>query len=245
METGLILDVETTGLDCSKDRIIELAFIKFAIVPESLVLRILSTYSALEDPGIEISSEITQITGLDNSILQGQKIDWEMVKRTLEEASIVVAHNADFDRGFIEKRAELSTIKKHWACSLKHIRWKKHGFKTRALNYLAADHGFLNPFAHRALFDCATTFRLIQKYFSELLELSYQPEMIFFATNAAFGKKDLLKNADYQWNGDQKVWSKRVFQCDSDHEKVFLRDFIYGGYSQHTEKFLTLGSAHV
>ena len=241
METGLIVDVETTGLDASKDVIIEIAFIKFAIVPDNLELKIISTYSALEDPGIEIPPEITKITGLDGVILRGQKINWDLVAAAFEEASIVVAHNAEFDRGFIERRAELGGLKKHWACSVKHIRWRKHGFGARSLNYLAADHGFLNPFAHRALFDCATTFRLIQNYFAEMLELSYQPEMIFFATNAAFAKKDLLKNADYRWNNEQRVWSKRVFQSDAEEEKAFLREKIYDGYSQHTEKVLTLG----
>ena len=241
METGLIVDVETTGLDPSKDKIIEFACIKFAIIPETFDLKILSTYSSLEDPGIAVSAEITKITGLDNAILHNQKVDWNIVRTALEEASIVVAHNAEFDRGFIENRVELAEIKKHWACSLKHIRWKKHGFNSRALNYLAADHGFINPFAHRALFDCATTFRLIQNYFAELHELSFQPEMIFFATNATFSKKDLLRDADYRWNNEQRVWSKRVFQCDSEQEKTFLREKIYDGYSQHTEKFLTLG----
>ena len=143
METGLIVDVETTGLDPHSDKIIEIAFVKFAILSETLELKILSTYSGLEDPECEVSPEITKITGLDNAILANQKIDWTLVRKVMEESSIIVAHNADFDRSFIERRPELSDLKgRHWACSVKHIRWHQHGFKSRALNYLAADHGF-------------------------------------------------------------------------------------------------------
>ena len=43
---------------------------------------------------------------------------------------------------------------------------------------------FRKSFAHRALFDCATTFRLITPYMQELIQNSFQKEFRIPATGA-------------------------------------------------------------
>src|SRR5690606_9704255 len=99
--------------------------------------------------------EIEKVTGIDYDLIKGRVIDWNLVRDWMSRASIVIAHNAAFDRPFLEQRSELSGLHIHWACSIRHIDWQAKGFRTKALNYLAADHGFVNSFAHRAVFDCA------------------------------------------------------------------------------------------
>lgn len=242
METGLIVDLETTGVDPEKDQIVEVGIVEFLVrqgPAGELVSDLVTTYSALEDPGCPLPAEVAKLTGLSDEVLAGRKIDWDMVRGMIERASVVVAHNAAFDRSFLERRQELAGVKPHWACSVKHINWQKHGFRTRALNYLAADHGFVNPFAHRALFDCATTFRLITPYLDELIRRSYLREFTISAVGSPFETKDILRARGYRWNPESRVWAKTVLEDELDAERQFMRDEIYKGEPRHREDEIT------
>lgn len=226
MDFGVILDFETTGLDSEKDSIIEIGLLEFC-VGASGKPQITNLYGAVEDPGVPLSDQIIKLTGLTDESLAGQKINWDYVRTMLERSSIVIAHNAAFDRAFCEARPELAGLNLHWGCSQKHIDWESKGFRTKALNYLAADHGFVNPFAHRALFDCATTFRVIEPYFEELLSRSYLNELRVWATGAAFETKDKLRLARYRWDANVRVWFKDIMEDVLESERNFLRSEIY------------------
>jgi len=238
MDIGLIVDLETTGLDSKNDEIIEIGIIQFGINAKH-ELHIIQMYSALQDPGVPLSEEITKITGLTNEAVSGKKIDWAYVRRLFDESSIAIAHNADFDSAFLRNSPEFNGTEIHWACSVKHIRWRDHGFKSRALNYLAADHGFVNPFAHRALFDCATTFRLVEPYIEELIVRSYEREFMIQAVNSPFEAKDQLKARGYHWDPSQKYWYLKLLECDLNDERNFLSSEIYRGDAQHREVALS------
>lgn len=241
MDIGVIVDLETTGLDPLKDQVVEVGLIEFAVSPDSaggLRAGMTGGYSALQDPGRPLPPEVAKLTGLSDDLLVGQSVDWTVVRKTLSRASVVIAHNAAFDRAFLERRPELDGIKPHWACSVKHINWRQHGFKTRALNYLAADHGFVNPFAHRALFDCATTFRLIAPYLEELIRRSYLREYLVSATGAAFETKDILRINGYRWNPESRVWAKNLLEDELEEERKFLATEVYKGDTRHREEKL-------
>ena len=237
MDYGVIVDVETTGLDPTTSDIIEIGLLEFS-VDKNYSPKLLSTYSSLQETDCEISPEITRITGIDARMIKNHSINWSLVSNAFSKASVVIAHNMAFDRAFLERIDVLSALNCHWACSLKHINWSSHGFKTRALNYLASDHGFVNPFSHRALFDCATTFRLITPYLEELITKSYETEYEFAAVGAPFEKKDILRKNGYQWDPKKRVWFKVVYESETARERLFLANEIYGGKSAHKEKQL-------
>lgn len=234
MDFGIIVDLETTGLNPLEDEIIEIGILEFS-VNQSIKPTLARCYGALQQPSKPLTPIIQKITGLTDEALVNQKIDWPLVRQYLEQASIVIAHNAAFDRSFLERQPELSSLDLHWGCSQKHIDWHKHGFKSRALNYLACDHGFLNPFAHRAMFDCATTFRLITPYLGELINRSYEREFELLAHQAPFDKKDVLREQGYRWNQGSRVWGKKVFESQLPEERTFLKQQIYSDESMHSE----------
>lgn len=235
MDYGIIVDVETTGLEPNHDSIIEIGICEFGWTKDEAP-KLLSTYGALQDPGIAIPSEITKLTGITNACLRDQAIDWRVVRQSWDRAQIVIAHNAEFDRGFLQNIAELRGEPKHWACSVRHIDWVEKGFGTRKLQYLAAEHGFVNPFAHRAVFDCATTFRLIQPHMAELVKRSYEPEIRFYAVGSPFESKDILKAHHYRWDTEKRVWHKTVVQDHAERERAFLAEKVYRGQTRHTEE---------
>ncbi len=233
---GTILDLETTGIDPKSAEIIEVGVLQFVWEPSTKSCKFLNAFSFLRQPSHPIPSEITRITGIDDAMVVGQKMDWQKLQSCIDSSDTLIAHNVDFDRGFLTGCGELDLEDCHWACSVAHIDWRAKGFGSRALNYLAADHGFVNPFAHRAMFDCATTFRLVSPHFSELYKRSLEKEFWIHATGAAFEKKDLLKNHHYRWDRDRRVWKKRTVESELIVERRFLEEKIYGGPSGHLEE---------
>ena len=102
IKIGIYLDTETTGMDADDDEIIELALVPFEFDKAGNIYRILPAYNGFQDPGIPIPEIITQITGITDDMVKGQSIDLEQVSKMLSEAVIVIAHNARFDRPFVE-----------------------------------------------------------------------------------------------------------------------------------------------
>lgn len=238
MDTALIVDLETTGLDPAKDKIIEIGILEFTWEQGRSPL-VTQAYSGLEDPGEPLCPEIQMITGINDAILAGRRIDWSLVGAIFGVPHImVIAHNAVFDRSFLIRRPELRLEGIHWGCSMQHVNWRAHGFKTRALNYLAADHGFANPFAHRALFDCATTLRLITPYLDELINRSFLKEFQLVAHGAKYDQKDTLKARGYAWDTVARVWTLRVLEDLLTVEVDYLRELV-GEQGYRCEKVLS------
>ena len=149
----VFLDTETTGLSADSDVIIELGLVRASYSPSAKKLvsidRIVSAY---EDPGKPLSPFITELTGLTDDMVRGKHIDEKTVASCLENASLIVAHNASFDRPFFEKRFT-GFDDMNWACSLEGIDWNRLGFSRRKLEDLSLKSGYFYE-AHRATIDC-------------------------------------------------------------------------------------------
>ncbi|MGZ3771656.1 MAG: exonuclease domain-containing protein, partial [Bdellovibrio sp.] len=136
VRTGAVLDVETTGLNQSEDTIIEIGLRQFIFNRNTgEVLAAGPSYCSFQDPGRPLTPLITEITGITDDMVQGQQIDWSAVNGLLEGASVIIAHNARFDRPFIDKQSKISTDK-IWACSVKQIDWSSKGFTSAKLELL-------------------------------------------------------------------------------------------------------------
>src|SRR5690606_30294356 len=135
IHTGVYLDVETTGLEPS-DRIIELGLVAFEYDDDGNVYRVLEELEAFEDPGRAVPREITELTGITTEDVRGKRIPDERVSAFVGSADLVIAHNAAFDRPFVEARLPVFESLA-WACSASDIEWRRHGFSGRNLEYLA------------------------------------------------------------------------------------------------------------
>lgn len=213
----LILDTETTGLEHTKDKIVELALLRCDVDPfTGQPVGMVQVYDELEDPGIPIPREVQEITGITNDMVKRKRLDDARIATLLEGVDLVIAHNAGFDRPFCEARLP-HFQQLPWACSFADIAWKEQGRSSAGLESLAQQMGWFYD-AHRAEMDChallavlaARLPRLPQTGLGYLLEQALKPSYRLMATNAPFDAKDKLKARGYRWNADQKVWSTRL-----------------------------------
>ena len=229
------LDLETTGLNNQDCKIIEFAAKLTAIDNASgELLGIVDEYQSFNDPEEIIDPVITKITGIDNSTVQGHSIDWEPVSRLLSNADIVVAHNAQFDRGVMDRFLLLSQDKV-WLCSMKDINWMERGLNKRSQEILCIWHGFYYD-SHRAMFDVDALIHLVTYNVEgatnavlELLTNATKPTYRIIALNSDFHKKDLLKERRYRWNPTKKYWWKQIEPEEIDNEKEWMAEHIYNG----------------
>jgi DNA polymerase III subunit epsilon len=98
-----MLDVETTGLDTARDEIIELAMVKFTYLSDDRVGQVADVFSSFNQPRNPIPCEISDLTGITDEMVLGHQIDPEAVAAFAAYAGIVIAHNASFDRKFVER----------------------------------------------------------------------------------------------------------------------------------------------
>jgi DNA polymerase-3 subunit epsilon len=240
---GIIVDTETTGLDQDTDKIIEIGLVAFEYDPDTgQAYRVLDSYGGLEDPGIPISAEITEITGITNAMVAGKRIDDARVTTILDGAAIVIAHNARFDRPFLEARFPVfETLP--WGCSFAQVNWTGEGLGARKLDYIAFQFGFFFD-AHRAESDCQALLTILQqalpksgvKVMKSLLDQLPEKDWTVYALNSAFETKDLLKARAYQWNASRKTWHRTLTGTAAiTSEVAWLKEMIYGGRSVKLE----------
>jgi len=232
------VDLETTGLDQNEDEIIEIA-VKLIQVSKTTIrsIQVIDIYESFQDPGIPITEESTRIHGITDQMVQGYQIDWMKVESIFDNSQLIVAHNARFDRGFIDKKLELSKDK-IWACSVNDIDWEKRNFSSKKQEMLCIWHGFYYD-SHRAMIDVdALIFLLTHPSYEnnqpmlELIENAKNPMCLIEATYAKYEFKNILKKRRYRWNPDNKVWYKLIEHNDIDNERLWLTDNVYNQYFQ-------------
>ena len=94
----IIFDLETTGLSAATERIIEIGAVK---VENG---EILESFDLFVDPEKAITPEITRLTSITNEMVAGATKEADALEqffRFCDGCDILVAHNADFDMGFL------------------------------------------------------------------------------------------------------------------------------------------------
>lgn len=214
---GAALDTETTGLNPESDQIIEIAIRLFRFeVPSGRLVEELDSYLSLQDPGFPISPEIQRVTGITPEMLVGHRIDWARADALLGRADVVLAHNAQFDRGFVDRKSQV-TGSMVWACTAWQIDWRAKGFKNARLEDLASASGVKHQ-AHRAMGDVEAMLALVggedamtgHPYLSELIESVRQEVVYLWVEGKTYDQRDLLKAHGFKWNPASKVWGKIV-----------------------------------
>lgn len=234
---AIYLDLETTGLNPDIDEIIEIGMVPFTYGVQGQIYSVDEPFSMLREPSAPISPEVANINNITNDMVHGKNIDPSDVFGFAQQAGLIIAHNASFDRVFLEKFApEFS--EKPWACSMSQIAWKEEGFDGNRLSHIAAGLGFFYE-AHRAVEDCWAGIEVLSRVLpisgglamNQLLSTARKDTQRIWAVSAPFDFKDILKARGYRWNdgndGRPKAWYFDVSLEAYDEECRFLETEIY------------------
>jgi DNA polymerase-3 subunit epsilon len=229
------LDFETTGLDPVEDYVTEVGAVLWDTERKAPVL--IDSYFVKHD-GIELTDEIVSITGIIQSDLDNYGIEsydaFYRLNDHIHRSEAVVAHNGEeFDRKFHKEWCkkvcgDYPSQNIPWIDTQNDIDYPEE-IASRKLTYLAAEHGFLNPFAHRAVFDVLTMMRILQEYnVEEVLESAKQPTILVQAL-VSFDEKELAKERRFRWDGPNRRWVRSYKKHKFEAEKFPFRTRVVNG----------------
>lgn len=211
--TILILDTETTGLDAATDRVVEVACIRYSLT-HATVLRSYSSLIRGESNAAEAINRIPTAALMDAP--EPARV-WAAVASLADGADCVVAHNADFDRGFCAAAGvsmAYHIAQMPWVCSRSQMEWPR-GKQGDSLVNLTLAHGLGVATAHRAMADCDMLARLFTRVAEMGVDLGamvargMRPSAVFVAL-APYEQKDVVKAAGFSWDGERKEWRRRM-----------------------------------
>ena len=150
-----IVDIETTGGSATRSRITEIAIYKHD------GKRIVDEYQTLVNPCQDIPYNITKLTGIDNQLVADAPVFIDVANEisAFLEGCVFVAHNVNFDYGFVKaefERIGLSFREKK-LCTVRLSRKLLPGKFSYSLGNLCASEGIPLNNAHRAAADAKAT----------------------------------------------------------------------------------------
>jgi DNA polymerase III epsilon subunit family exonuclease len=163
MREYIAIDTETSGLDPRYDRIVEIACVRFSEDGQEI-----SRFQSLVYPECVISDKLISIHGITNEMVAdaprfeyvfGEFANF-IFDADLGDSSILMAHNAQFDVGFINEEINRFTNQISYLAevvdTLHLSRYKYRFFQNHKLGTLAEKLELPKHDAHRALGDCLT-----------------------------------------------------------------------------------------
>lgn len=147
----VFLDLETTGATPLKDRITEIALIRFEEGVE------VSRWQTLVNPETSIPDFIQQLTGITNAMVANAPTFKQVAGELLDylEDTILCAHNVRFDHGFLKsefKRIGI-TLRQNVLCTVKLSRKLYPQHRSHALDAIISRHQLTCQARHRAMGD--------------------------------------------------------------------------------------------
>ena len=161
-QTFVVFDLETTGFSNKNDKITEIGAVKVEN------FKVVDRFSQLINPEKDISYKVQELTGITNDLIKDKPTIEEILPKFLEFIgdSVLVAHNADFDMGFMEQKCREQNIefKNTSVDTLTLARTLLPHMKRFRLNLIAKELGIPLLNHHRAVDDAEATAHIFIKF---------------------------------------------------------------------------------
>ena len=165
-QTFVVFDLETTGFSNKNDKITEIGAVKVKN------FEIVDRFNELINPEKDISYKVQELTGITNDLIKDKPTIEEILPRFMEFVgdSVLVAHNAEFDIGFINQKCKEMNIefKNKSVDTLMLARILLPHLKRFKLNNLTKELGVPLHNHHRAVDDAAATAQIFIKFLDML-----------------------------------------------------------------------------
>ncbi|WP_044640902.1 PolC-type DNA polymerase III [Risungbinella massiliensis] len=189
-DTYVVFDVETTGLSAYHDVIIELAAVKMRDG------EIIDKFSEFANPHRKLSQTIIELTHItDDMLVDAPEVD-DVITRFLEfiEGSVLVAHNARFDMGFLQqaaKRIGKPPVINPVLDTLELARFLYPTMKNHRLNTLSKKLEVHLEQHHRAIYDAEATGYVLYKMLEETIKVRKITQL--HQLNEHMGERDMSR----------------------------------------------------
>ena len=168
----IAFDLETTGFSNIDDRIIEIGAVKIRN------MEIVESFSELVDPGVKLSDEIIELTGITDDDLRGKRKIEEVLPDFLRFIgdSPLAAHNASFDFGFIRMKASDHNLRfeNGMIDTLNLSRLLLKDMRRFRLNQVAKKLKISLDHHHRALDDATVAGKILIDFFFKLKQMGLE-----------------------------------------------------------------------
>ena len=216
------IDLETTGLSAAEDRITEIG----AALVEWETGKPLKLMSTLVNPGRPIPEEITKITGITDEQVdlygKSEKAAFAELHDLMSYADYAAAFNGSrFDQPFYLAACSRLGVEPSgifWLDLSSDVKYPPE-ITTRNLQHLAADHGFVSPYRHRAIFDVFTMLKIGSYYNLGAIVARAQEPTVYIQAVVDFANNQKAKDFSFRWHPGSKVWWKALKTSDYEAEK--------------------------
>ena len=166
--TYCVLDLETTGLSFRTEKITEVGIMKIKNG------EVLDEFSCFVNPEKPIPQRVVEVTNITDDMVKNAETIDKVFPKILEFVgdSVLVAHNADFDIGFLKYNAKQLgySLENTYIDTLRLSKDLFPDFKKYKLGIIAENLGIKVEVAHRALDDVDTTVKVFNVMINMLKE---------------------------------------------------------------------------
>lgn len=211
MENICVLDTETTGLDPAKGKVLEIAAVLYNIPTRSIIAQASTLCYAEENPALEINR--IEVESLKKTPPKIEITAQLLIRNMMMEADAIIAHNASFDKKWIETIADFqeASLGSKWICTKNDVIWPVRKGVSLSLITICADLGVPIINTHRALADCLLLIDALQciEDIEFFLDKSGKGRMIYHA-EVSYEQRQIVKEAGFQWDNLKKVWFAKL-----------------------------------
>lgn len=159
---------------------------------------------------------------------------WNMIDAGTAE--LIVAHNAEFDHGFITPRWP-QFLKLPWLCTKKDLEHKDA--KSTRLGHLAVDYGIPFNNWHKAMYDAEACCRIAARYDLKQALITKNLTKFKLIVGGKYDKNyvEAIKKHNFSWDDSLKKWYKdNLTEDELKHYHKISKDISGGNWEFTIEK---------
>ena len=201
-----VFDLETTGISANNEKITEIGAMKIKNG------EVIDTFECFVNPEKPIPERVVEITHITNDMVKDAETIDTVLPKFLDFIgdSVLVAHNAEFDVGFIRHNASIQQLKfdNTYIDTLKLAKDLFPDYKKYKLGIIADKLGIRVDVAHRALDDVKTLVQVFEVMLKMLKEKGVKT----------------LKDIDELFNDEEN--SEAYKKLESYHAIILAKDYV-------------------